>query len=187
VGLTTGSRGPVALFAAPLAQNLYIADNPELSLGSDASFTIAARVKLLTKPPRHQGICCKYDSGNTAGAEWLLYLADSDRFQFLVGNGSAFCVVRADTLGSPALGVEYDLRAWHDAATDRLFIQANDERIDEAPWSGGTRNGAGFVTLGALFQSGLYLDGTLGPVSVWKRVLTREEWNVWRVKEYPWG
>ena len=65
--------------------------------------------------------------------------------------------------------------AQHDAAGNTIGISVNNGTLNTAALSGGPFDGGGPTSLGALASFASQLDGRLGPVMFWKRLLTSQE------------
>lgn len=170
---TVGASGGWRDFEASNTEYFTIADNADLSVGGDISFTVEAWVQLESKASTG-AVVGKYASGNAGYS--LIYNQSIDRFYWTVGytNLSSLSVT-ASSFGSPSTATVYQLLAWHDASTDVIGIRVNN----------GTANTDGFAAGGAYdnttpFQIGaengnIPFDGLIRRVRLWKRLLTSDE------------
>ncbi len=151
-------------------------DNSDLSLGTDSDFTFTCWVQLESKTNYRMFVTKFTEAIPTSDNQCeysIRYDSVEDKFRFLVGNGSSFGNVIANTLGSPSTGAWYFIIAWHDSVADTLNIQVNNGSVDSTGWSGGTQDGSQDFEMGR--QPSFYHDGLLDEVGFWKRVLTSDE------------
>lgn len=165
----TGKKGNAADFTRANSEYLSVADNSTLDAG-DIDLTLGCWVKLDSKPAS-MGIMGKWD-GDT---EYILYYnTSSDRFQFIVNDGSGNTLVNADTLGSPSTGTWYFIMAWHDEANNTINIQVNNGSVDSEAHSTGIKVGTGIFTLGR-FTASNYFDGQMDSPFLAKDLFTTDE------------
>lgn len=167
-----GKVGNAATFVAASSQYLSLADEAGLSMG-DFDFSIAGWVNFTTIS--RQLILGKGDAGG-ATDEYYVILESDGKLYFHVGNGSAFGDVTGNTLGVLSSGTWYFFVAWHDSVANTVNISSNDGAVDSASYSGGSYDSALPFALGRDGSyGGLYLNGQLDEVGIWKRVLTAAE------------
>jgi hypothetical protein len=165
----TGKKGNAADFTRANSEYLSVADNSTLDAG-DIDLTLGCWVKLDSKPAS-MGIMGKWD-GDT---EYILYYnTSSDRFQFIVNDGSGTTLVNADTLGSPSTGTWYFIMAWHDEANDTINIQVNNGGVDSEAHSTGIKVGTATFALGR-FSASNYFDGQMDSPFLAKDLFTSDE------------
>ena len=112
---SVGKPGLATLFASATPDYASIASNSSLAIGNQ-DMALAAWVKLTNKT-LVQELLGKITAG--AAVEYVLdYESVSDRFRFIVGNGTTAVVVPADILGSPIAGVWYHLFGVHDSVNN---------------------------------------------------------------------
>lgn len=169
-----GKLGSAAHFAAASSERLSTSDSAALSTG-DIDFTLAGWVWLDTKTGSR--VLFGKDGPVSGGREFrVLYESSTDRFRFAVSpDGTATTVVVASAAGSPAANAWYFVVAWHDATANRIYIQVNDGPVESVAHTPGVIDGANPFEIGATTGNGVYMDGRLDAVGVWKRVLSVAE------------
>ncbi|HJZ06154.1 MAG TPA: LamG-like jellyroll fold domain-containing protein [Patescibacteria group bacterium] len=133
VASSVGKHGNSAYFNATNTEFLSLTDNAFVSTGN-IDFTICAWANLDTKTTNRM-IVSKREGSNASKEYELHYLSSSDRFRFLLGDGTGATdgvVVSANNLGSPSTGTWYYVCGWHNAATDIIGISVNGSYIDTA-------------------------------------------------------
>lgn len=180
-GNTPSTTGLVYSLAANLAlansNVLYLADNAALSLGANSDLTVACWVKLATKATT-MTIVSKGDDGNKCYL--LFYDQAADRFRFRMWETAGETTPRsvpAATFGSPSTGTWYFIVGWRNTSDNVMSIQVNNGVVDTGGPCNATFDDAGEFDLGAIDAGTppLFLDGVLGPVMIWKRVLAPSE------------
>ena len=152
------------------SQSLSRASSAILSTG-DIDFTIAAWVKLAAVSA-FAGVAGKWRVPDTSNRELLLFL-NSSRFAFGVSTTGADQIIVTDTTVL-ATGVWYFVVGWHDSVANTINVQVNNAAPVTLAHSGGVRAGTADFVLGRLVTT-LYLNGNIGPVMLWKRVLSASE------------
>lgn len=184
-GFVAGAQGNAAKFLSSQSDYLYRDDCPDLSV-ANIDFTLACTVWLTTKAS-NQEIIAKYTSATNNREYILQYNLAQDKFSFTVSsNGTALQAHYATTLGSPATGQWYAIRAWHDSVNNQLGLQVDAGAQDTLAYATGVFNGNSPFALGSLRAAAPhYADIYLDKVGVWKRLLTAGEWNVYRASGHP--
>ena len=175
VGVGTGLvYGSAADFDAASNEWLSVTDHADLSVG-DIDFTVAAWVKLADKST-NRDICGKGDGDDQEYS--LQYIAASDRFKWTVYTATGFSsptAILADSIGSPSTGVWYLVFGWHDASENEVTIRVNTVDNAAAHTTGCYDSNASFTVGIANTNFPGYMDGLIGPVMFWKRILTLDE------------
>jgi hypothetical protein len=172
--VTGVAGGKGAHFNLAAGQELYAADNAALSMG-DIDFSIAAWVKLDSLPGGGSDMCI-VSKGDGSSLEYELgYTGPSARFRFQVSSGSAFAnntTVLANSLGAPSTGRWYHIVGWHDSTSDTINIQVDNGTVDSVAYTHGSYDSAAQFTIGGYNGfGGIYFDGSIDQVGLWKRVL----------------
>jgi hypothetical protein len=171
VGYAGGVVDNAASFVAANSEYLSINDNAALSTG-DIDYTIAAWVYLDATGKAH-GIASKFGTGGSR--EYRLEIDTANKPTFAVsGDGTAYTTVTGEDALS---GSEwYYLVAWHDSSGNTLSIQTNNGTpASTAHSSGSYDTGAAFIVGARNVSTGLYMDGRVDGLVIWKRVLTSDE------------
>jgi hypothetical protein len=158
---------------------MYIDDNAALSMGN-IDFTVAAWVNLSSKPgsPNHMTMFCK---GSFADESYgLLHEAIEDRWEFVIYGGAGQTNksgVDANNFGAPSLNTWYFVVGWYDSTAHVTKICVNDGTVDTGnSQSLGAYDDAAEAEVGRTFGAATSnLDGLLGPIMIWKRLLTAPE------------
>jgi len=166
----TGKIGTAASFVAANSEYLSIADNAALSTG-DIDFTIACWV-YFDSLSWYEWVVSKDNGGSR---EYGIYYDPFDqRLKMYVFSGGSITEEKADVLGLPSVSTWYFVVGWHDATNNTLNIQVNDGTVDSASYSAGVNDASAPFTVGT-GTGGLYMDGRVDELGVWKRVLTAGE------------
>lgn len=170
---STGAASKAGSFAS--ANGEYLATTSGTMDVPSQSFTFAAWVNLADKSAE-RAILSKYLSGSS-GAYYLYYNSSSDRFTFLLANGTDNGAITASSFGSPSTNTWYYVVAWFDVSTGYASIQVNNGAIDTdipgafiVPQTTGQE-----FQIGARTGSSRYMDGKIDEVGFWKRTLTADE------------
>lgn len=151
VGSVAGEIGNAANFPSTGGNKvLTVADNPELSVGGETSFTIDLRVKL------HQRTSTQVFVGKYGGTgEYAVYYEHAfQRFVFSTYSSSGSNdYVLANTIGVPALDTWYHITATHDAAANTNSITVNGQQ-DTASYTTEPADTSAAFTVGAFNSSG---------------------------------
>jgi hypothetical protein len=170
----------VADFELSAAESLSRASEAALQTG-DVDYTIEAWVNTESNGT-YLGVVNKANTfGGTVAIEYsLFYDQAAARWSFTVGNGTTGSVnVTATAAGAPSNGTWYHLIAYHDAAGDLIGIVVNNgtpATASSASITPGTTTRP--LYLGAIENSAApqnHMDGRIGPVRLWKRVLSGAE------------
>jgi hypothetical protein len=174
VASATGKVGNAADFESGSSERLTIVDNASLSTGN-IDFTLAGWVNMESKTAF--GSICMKGPGHHSNTEWLLdYISSSDRFRFLVSNGSAFSTtLLSNNHGSPSTGTWYYIVAWHDATANTCNIQINNGTADSTAYSNGSFDSGSGVFFGTNGDGAGPYDGLMDEWAFWKRTLTTDE------------
>ena len=169
VGSAPGKQGNAASFIAANQEFLSRADNPSIS-GGDVDFTLAAHV-YLNNTANHQVIVEKGSEAN--GFDYrLIYNKDVGRFRFRMMAGGVSGSVDSDPI---LANTWYTVLAWHDAVNNTLNIQVNNGAVISTSFSGGGADTANALTIGAVSDGTMALDGRIDEVALYKRVLAPAE------------
>lgn len=174
VTYAAGKQGNAALFAFADSEYLSIADNASLSMSNNADFTIGGWVNLSTLGSLRALIAKGASSGANKDFEYFIeYDSSASAFYFNVGNGTTYGAVTSTT---PSANTWYFLVAWHDSASDTLYLQVNDGTPASASYSGGSYDSSNMMTIGKLgAYNGGYVNGSIDEVFLYKRLLTSDE------------
>ena len=149
-------------FTAATSEYLSRADEALLSTG-DIDFNVGCWVYLDSKTAFRE-LITKY---NVAGSrEYVLeYSSTSDRFQFLVYDGTAAIgTAVANTLGIPATATWYFVQGFHDSVANTVGISVNNGTVDSVTTGAGVPidTTAGFL-IGAVISGAptLFHDGRM--------------------------
>lgn len=164
VGSTAGKIGNAANFIAANVESLTAADTDALSFSGN--FTFVVWVRLTTKAALWPLIAKAKTS--VSGADDLeyqvIYNNASDRFEFYVGNDTAFAFAQASSFGSPSTATWYFIAVWYDATN--LSISVNDGTTNTTAYTGNSFNANGPFVLGGRADAGLNLNGDLDQISL---------------------
>jgi hypothetical protein len=170
----TGKVGDGASFARANSESLTIADNTDLSMG-DVDFTIACWVYLADLND-YSALVTKDDAG--ANREYILYYDDAvSRISFGIwsgAGGAGNAEISGTTFGTPSTATWHFVVARHDATANTISICVNDGGVNSTSHSGGAYNGSAQFALGR-FGGGLYHNGRMDEVGIWKRALSGAE------------
>lgn len=172
----TGKVGNAAQFVAASNQYLSIASNADLQTGN-IDFTLAAWVKLASKPGSGQGIVSKSSGTLAADIEYNLdYLDSSDRFRFTICDGITHVVVVANNFGAVPLDTYCWVVGWHDSVANTINVQVNNGTLNSAAHNPGAQVSNKPLEIGRCFgATARNMDGVTDEVGLWKRVLTADE------------
>lgn len=161
----TGKIGNAGQFTATSSEYLDIANNAALSTGN-LDFTFSSWVYMDSKNGYSTIIGKWGPSGNAAELEYSLrYLAATDRFQFLISDGTTITTVNANALGSPSTGTWYFIVAWYDSAADTLNTKVNNGVVDSLTQTAGSRDTSYHFVLGRAGEyPGDYWNGRIDEV-----------------------
>lgn len=177
MGFAAKANGKIgkAFYTTVLTQNVYCADNADLSVG-DIQFTFVVWVNIESKGTGQQAVFSKY---NTTGnnREYRLYWDNTtNRFVFAVsstGTGQSGSVT-ANTLGELSTNTWYMIRCGHDSVANQIFIGGNDGAADTSAITTGVYNGAADFQVGVFVSSSAW-KGAIDELGLWKRLLTAQE------------
>jgi hypothetical protein len=198
VGVATGKVGNAALFVLANSESLSIASDATHGLSANISglpldWTITGWVYLNSKLTT-QAITSKWDAASGALKDYLLqYNHATDRFEFLINNGSEIKTASADSLGAVSTGTWYLLIAWYDSAEDTVNIKVNAKAVDSVASATGINASATDFYIGREATSGTphFLNGRVDAVHIWRKVLTPAErkflYNFGNGREFPFG
>jgi hypothetical protein len=152
------------------------ADNADLSIGGDVSFTITAWVNLESKPASNMAIVGKYATTSATGEYILRWDTTPDRFSWTVSTGAASTAVNATTLGAPSTGTWYFIAVRHDATNNLIRISGNGGAANTAAYSSTVPDTATEFRIGNSSQAGTNVfDGLIDEVAFWKTHLSDAE------------
>jgi hypothetical protein len=178
VGQDTGIVGSAGVFNNASSRYLSLASNASLQAG-DVSFSFSCWVYLFSKTT-YRWVFAK-DSAVAGEREYyLIYDQPSDRWEFGVFRATdSPVIVRANTLGSPAINTWVHIGCYHDAANDQIGICGAGGPFDTQATGGPLQpaSNAEFRIGHSSRTATLYfMDGRIDEVGFWKRVLTPSEW-----------
>jgi hypothetical protein len=175
VGFDAGIINNSAGFSSSNTEWLSIADNPELSLGSNTSFTLAAWIYPTVGGSNKAFIDKGPNVGSQNGHEFRL--GRTTVIEFDVGNGSSFQTVSSE---STSTNNWYFVVAWHDPDNDTISLQINNSTIYTNTWAGGTQDTSGSLALGRRGDfSGGYWDGRIDQVAYWTDQIIGSDDRTW--------
>lgn len=170
----TGKVNNAGIYVASNNSILQINDNADLSMGN-IDFTIGFWAYANTFPTTNGGLICKY--GSAGSREWAVYFDKTptpDAVTFTVSNNGT--ATNTLNYGSEmAATTWYFIMAWHNAATDSIYIQVNNGGITQKAHATGIVNGANALFIGRFVANTLDWDGLIDETMIWKRVLTPAE------------
>lgn len=159
----------------------YFSCASNTSLQATTSFTLAGAFKLESQPSGGVSLVVVGKDVNTPAnsRDYVvdIFDASSDQFRFYVNGGGAG--LSAAIGGDLTLGQWYTWRAWWDYAAPTVNVQLG-RGTPVTAVTGGTpvQTSDAEFRIGARAYSGFNgnFDGVIGPVAMWKRVLTTNEW-----------
>lgn len=157
-------------FIAASSEQLQRSDDANFSMGAGVSMTVCAWVYPDLVADRV--IVSKW---NFPPEEWLLYLSDAtpDVFRFaVVGTGGVGGAVNASTFGEVTAGSWYFVAARHTSGVG-IEISVNGGSWDATAHATNIRDQTAAFAIG--FGTGIYWDGAIDCVGVWKRALEDAE------------
>jgi hypothetical protein len=184
VAQAAGMVGNCADFELTSSQYLSIADNAALSV-SGTNFSIALWVRFESLPSIEgldMDLVSKFET-STDNREYRVYAQSSnERFAFAVSRDGAVTsdIVEA-TSPTIVINTWYFVVAWYDGSN--LSISVDNGSAFTASFTAGVFNGNSPLHLGSLGRAaaGLYFDGRLDQVGIWKQPLDSTErsqlWN----------
>ena len=161
-------------FEGTNSESLSVTDNAEVSTGN-IDFTLVAWAKLESITGFSNSVAGKFDSGSSSNQEYGLRRADALgtpvwRWQCT----SAFNdIASIDSAVAPATGSWVFLAGWHDAANNLIGFRV-DTTTATTGFVFGVRDGSAPFRIGAN-ENGDFFDGLIGPVRLYKKVLTSGE------------
>lgn len=156
-------------------------DEANLSAGA-GDFSIACRVwfdELITDV-----IVAKSSGLLAANTEYAVYL-QSGIIRFLISDGTSTVIVQATNFGQLVNGVWYDIVARYDSVANIAYLRVNDTQNQSSFTAGSWDSGQAFA-IGATNTGILGLNGRVQDVGFWKRLLTDDEIDEYRLgRDYP--
>jgi hypothetical protein len=167
----TGKVGTAADFEASSSESLSIADNTDLSMGVNQSFTINCWMNFESLPGNSAPFG-KYD-------EYGIQEISGQYLRFRVWPSTGFPTpgeIDDNAAGLLSTGTWYMVTVGYDATADEVFISRNaGTRYTTGSVTSGAYDGTNDFNLGMLGSGILYFDGLLDQCGVWKRALTTGE------------
>jgi hypothetical protein len=181
--LSSSSGAPTfaAQFQSANSEHLSVADNSSFTLG-DIDFTAVGWVYLDSKSGSVYHLFGQFDTSGNQRSWVVNYEPSNDRFRFIFssdGTSGNSTQLLADSLGSPKLDTWYMITAWYEEGPDNIYMRINDGPVDAVgSLAGGAHNSTADFTIGAGGTPvGVFLDGRVASVGLWKRKLTESEVN----------
>lgn len=167
-------------FAAASSESLSVTTSSQITMG-DIPFSVS----LWVNPTAYVSFDTLFSKGTTGqnkNQEYYSFVDTSSGniLYFVVGNGTTSGSVSIAALSTAAWSL---VNCWHDADADTVNIQVNNGTPVSAAFAGGSLQSAGGLLIGAVTSEApaLFWNGAIGPVGIWKRVLTAAErtllWN----------
>lgn len=174
VGSGTGLvYGTARDFEASNTEYFEITDNPGLSTGDiDLTFECWVNFESFGSIP---GVLGKDNSG-AGQREYGLYAYTSgtNRVRWFVSSNGTSESAAAEVAGL-STGVWCQVICWHDSVNNEIGCVVNAGTPTTTSHSGGLIDGTAAFRIGDVPGNSLYMDGLIGPVRFWKRVLTSQE------------
>jgi len=159
-------------------EGLVRADEADLSTGN-IPFTIAIWVLLDDKTATDRGLVGKVENQAADEMEYALeYALAADRFRFFTASATSLSnitQVDANNLGSPATGTYYLVVGFHDPTADTINIKVNNGTTDSVGYTFGSYDSDAEFAIGGADWFGNEVNGRIGPVMFWKKVLSAGE------------
>lgn len=165
-------------FNRSLQQRLWLPDNTSLSMG-DIDYTIGIWAYMNAADANYHSFISKWKESTSNREYRILYDHTIDRFSWQVSrNGIATQAINANNFGAPSGNRWYCIIVWHDAVNNQLGIQVNNTTPNTTSYSLGVVDGSGDFEIGGNLDTGLYTDGIIDEVGIWKnKVLSASERN----------
>ncbi len=168
-----GKVGNAAEFVAANVEDLNIADNADLSMGDNVSYTIAGWFRI-TSTAVTQQIITKRTGGNDGTLKEYMLRLDN-------GDPTLYWANSVDTsFDKLSWGVTLSTATWYffvfgyDATADQFFVNINNATAVTKADSIGSWNQLNPFQIGGANDDANF-DGLIDEVGVWKRVLTSGE------------
>jgi hypothetical protein len=169
-----GLVGNAAKFTAANSETLSIADNADVSTG-DIDYSVALWVYLDSKSA-FRPLFWKWTTAGNQREYAISYDNAADRFMASVsGDGIAGTDVVANNFGSPSTGTWYLLIVIHDSVNNLIKISVNAGTENTTAHTTGSFNSTSLVELGGTVAFGIYHDGRMDGVALWKKALSPQE------------
>lgn len=154
----------------------YINDNAPLSIGVGQSFSVAAWFNLTTYGDWMPLVVKSVDSTTF---EYRLSIDDADSKISFYTKDDGGTMSQAQLTSLSITGVWSFIVAWYDSVATKLNIQFNNGTvIQSSAGVNGATDGVGSFNVGDYIgngEDGRVYNGLIGPVALWKRVLTSDE------------
>ncbi len=164
-----GKQGNACQFTAANSEYLSKTDTADLSVGA-VDFSISAWVYMDSKPANNMYVVAK-------SSEYRLYWSQpDDRFIFETAGIGPSTLIKADSLGVPALSTWYHIVAWHDATAKTINIKVNNGTTDTYTYSTGSpADGAANFNIGSYSGINQFWNGRIDEIGFWRKVLSTQE------------
>lgn len=160
-----------ANYFASLNQSHQLASNASLQAGN-IDITVACWVQLYSKGAVRCFIC-KGNITAAASTEYSLeYNSATDRFTFLISDGTTVTTVADNTLGSPNIGQWYLVFGIYDSVADLAWCYTNTGAGTSAAQATGIQAAANIFRLGSDSTNTRPMDGIIDSAGYWKRALS---------------
>lgn len=174
-GLLTNDTGPSSVIPAATAFAGAGSTYPSMTVANNGTIATAGSVLLscwvnLASKSGNQIIAGKVGNlDSNATIEYLLYYSPaSNRFRFLISDGSSNYLVDANTLGSPSTGTWYLLIGWYDAVAKMVKIVVNGQATpDSADVATGLQASTSPFVIAANNNDLYPLNGSVASVGLW--------------------
>lgn len=167
-GNTTGIQANALALATASSQYLSRADSADHSMG-DIDFSIA--FWFYSTSGGSKGIVTKWQTGGNQREWWIGQLTSTINV-FVSNNGSAAASLANGSAHSQTAW--HFCVMWHDAAANTINVSVDNGTTASVAHSTGVFNGTAPFNIGAE-NGGVFFDGRVDEVGVWKRVLTSLE------------
>jgi hypothetical protein len=167
---TLGKVGNAAAFAAASLQSLSIADNADLSVSGDFSFSAWAT------PTGVSGVDTIFAKDDNAGnREYHCYFQTAHISFAVFDSSSGFSSVSTGNVISA--GVTYHVILTYDSVDKktRIYLDNGSASVAASPLTNGPKNAAAAFRLGTWADNSFPMEGWIDEVGFWKKVLTASE------------
>jgi Concanavalin A-like lectin/glucanases superfamily len=171
---SSGLGGTVATFTRANSEDLTRADNAQLSIGANQSFTISCWFKVATHSAGQYQTVVSKSAGGTREFHFI-HGATTGFVYAALNDGTGTYVFAERTITGFSTGTWYHALFWFDDTANTFNLKINDgTTASEGTGSLTSYDSAHPFNIGSLGGSH-YFDGDIAHVGVWKRVLTSDE------------
>lgn len=174
-----GKIGNAAQFTRANNENLALADNADMSING-SNFSFSCWVYLDSKPTGGiMGIVARIDNAATQREYDLVYRTSTDRFEFIVWNGTnSSTEVDATNFGSPSLATWYFVHVYYNNTNNEIGISVNNGTVNTATTTITVPDTSANFRIGNRqydVDSDAPWNGRIDEVGFWKKQLTAAE------------